>query len=113
MKKHGVIINMTNDFLHFWPGYYTHIRATSSTILSPLSLPTQTTAVRIEKAITPQKMIKRGSKKDMTNFLQMPDKLSGKKRRQMNKSKRKASIRETSSRTAMDIGNLFPLGHRQ
>ena len=45
-------------------------------------------------------MIKRGSKEDMTDFLQTPDKLFSKKRRQINKSKRKASIRETSSRKA-------------
>ncbi len=36
----------------------------------------------------------------MTDFLQMPDKLFSKKRRQINKSKRKASIGETSSRKA-------------
>ncbi len=43
-------------------------------------------------------MIKRGSKEDMTDFLQTPNKLSVKKRRQINKSKRKASLGETSSR---------------
>ncbi len=41
----------------------------------------------------------------MTNFLQTPDKLSSKKRRQINKSKQKASIRETSSRK-VTINNL-------
>ncbi len=56
--------------------------------------------VRIEEAITPQKMIKKVSKEDMTDFLQTPDKLSSKKKRQINKSKRKASIGETSSRKA-------------
>ncbi len=25
VKKHGVIIDMTNDFLAFWPGHCTHI----------------------------------------------------------------------------------------
>ncbi len=45
-------------------------------------------------------MIKRGSKKDMTNFLQTPDKLPSKKRRQINKSKQKASIGETNARKA-------------
>ena len=67
MKKHGVIINMTNDSLAFWPGHCTHIRAIS--LLSPPSLPTETAAVTIEEDITPQKMIKRGSKEDMTDFL--------------------------------------------
>ena len=37
----------------------------------------------------------------MTDFLQTPNKLSSKKKRQINKSKRKASLGETSSRTAI------------
>ncbi len=45
-------------------------------------------------------MIKKGWKKDMNDFLQIPDKLSGKKKKQINKSKRKASIKKTSSRKA-------------
>ena len=89
---------MTNDSLAFWPGHCTHIGATS--LLSPPSLPTETAAITIEEDITPQKMIKRGSKEDMTDFLQTLNKLSSKKRRQINKSKRKASIEESSSRKA-------------
>ncbi len=50
-------------------------------------------------------MIKRGSKEDMTDSLQTPNKLFSKKRKQINKSKRKASIGETSSRKAT-INNL-------
>ncbi len=69
MKRHGVIIDITNNSLAFWPGHYTHIGATSSTTLSLPSSPTETVVIRIEKAITPQKMIKRGPKEDMTNFL--------------------------------------------
>ena len=68
--------------------------------MSPPNLPIETTVVTIEKDITSQKIIKRGSKEDMTNFLQMPNKLSSKKKRQINKSKRKANIGETSSRKA-------------
>ena len=45
-------------------------------------------------------MIKRDSKEDITDFLQMPNKLSSKKKRQINKSKRKTSIREISSKKA-------------
>ena len=103
MKKHGVIIDMRNDSLAFWPGHYTYIGATS--VLSPFSLPTETAAVMIEEDITPQKMIKRGSKKDITDFLQTLNKLSSKKKRQINKSKQKASIRKTSLRKAT-INNL-------
>ena len=45
-------------------------------------------------------MIKKGSKENMTNFLQTPNRLFSKKRRQINKSKQKTSIEETSSRIA-------------
>ena len=68
MKKHGVIIDMINNFLAFWPGYYTYIGAISPTILSQPRLSAETAVFRIEKDITPQKMIEKGSKKDMTNF---------------------------------------------
>ncbi len=37
----------------------------------------------------------------MTNFLQIPNKLSSKKKRQINKSKRKTSIGETNERKAI------------
>ena len=100
MKKHGVIIDMTNDSLAFWPGHCTHIGATSPNTLSQPKLPAETAVVRIEKDISPRKMIKKGSKEDMTDFLQTPNKLSSKKRRQINKSKRKTSIGETSSKKA-------------
>ena len=100
IKKHEVIIDMTNNFLVFWPGYCIYIGATSPNTLSQPRLPAETAVVRIEKDITPRKMIKRGSKEDMTNFLQTPNKLSSKKRRQINKSKRKTSIAETNSKKA-------------
>ena len=101
MKKYRVIIDMINDFLAFWPDYCIYIGAISSTTLSQPRLPTEIAAVRIEKNITPQKMMKRRSKKDMTNFLQTPNKLFSKKRRQINKNKRKASLEKTSLKKAI------------
>ena len=112
IKKHGVIIDMTNDFLAFWPGYCTHIGATSSITLSQPRLPTKRAAVKIEKVITPRKIIKRGLKEDITDFLQTPNKLSSKKRRQINQSKRKASLGETSSRKAI-ISSLNSLEKKE
>ena len=98
MKKQGIIIDMTNDSLAFWPGYCIQIGATSFTTLSQLRLSTAIPVVRIEKDITSQKMIKKGSKKNMTDFLQTSNKLSSKKKRQINKGRWKMSIRDTSSR---------------
>ena len=67
IKKHGVIINMTNNFLTFWPGHYTYIRAIS--LLSSPNLPIKIAAIKIEENIIPQKMIKKSLKENMTDFL--------------------------------------------
>lgn len=63
MKKYKIIINIKNNSLAFWPGHYIHIRATSLITLRPLSLPTEIVVIKIKEAITPQKIIKKGSKK--------------------------------------------------
>lgn len=101
MKKHRVIINMINKFLAFWLGHYIHIRAISLITLSQHRLPIETAIVRIEKIITSWKMIKKGLKKDMTNFLQTLNKLFNKKKRQINKSKRKTSLGKISLKKAI------------
>lgn len=101
MKKHGVIINMTIDFLVFWLGHYIYIEAISPTILSQPRLPTEIAAVKVEKVVTPRKIIKKSSKEDIINFLQMPNKLSSKKRKKIHQSKRKVNSRETSSKKAI------------
>ena len=51
MKKHDIIIDMTNNSLAFWPGHCIYIEATSSTTLSQLSLSVEITAVGIKKDI--------------------------------------------------------------
>lgn len=92
MKKHRVVINMTNNFLAFWSDHCIHIGAISSAIPSISGLPIEIAAVRIEKNITPQKSIKKGIKQDIKDFLQIPNKLNCKKRRHIFKSKQKASF---------------------
>ena len=69
MKKYKVIIDMTNNFLAFWPGYCTYIGVSSCIILSQLILLIETAIVRIKKNTTFQKIIKKGLTEDMTNFL--------------------------------------------
>lgn len=81
MIKYGVNINIINDFLLFWPGYYIYIRVTSPTILNQSRLLIEVVAIKIKEDITSQKIIKKSSKEDRTNFLQMPNKISNKKRR--------------------------------
>lgn len=73
---------------------------------------TKIIAIKPEKVLTPLKMIKRGLKKDMTHFLQTPNKILSKKKRQINKSKQKASLKETNSRKAI-ISNLNSLNKKE
>lgn len=80
IKKHGVIIEMTNNFFIFWPGHCTYIGATSATTLSQLRQPIIIVAIRIKKDITPQKMFIKGLIEDITDFLQTFNKLSHKKK---------------------------------
>ena len=49
IKKHKVIIDITNNFLIFWPNYYIYIRASFSTTLSQPIFPIKTTIVKIKK----------------------------------------------------------------
>ena len=58
-----MIIDMTNKFLVFWPSYCIQIGAISHNTLSQARLPTKTAVIKIEKDITYQKMIKKGTKK--------------------------------------------------
>ena len=95
MKKHIIIINMTISSLALCYGHYIYIRAIFYTILSQLRLLVKIAVVRIEKNITLQKMIKKGLKKNMINFLQMSNKLFSKKKRQINKNKKKISIKKS------------------
>ena len=72
---------MINNSLGFWPNYYTYIRIIFSIILSQPRLSIEILVIKIEKNITFRKMIKKDSKKDIINFLQMPNKLSSNKKR--------------------------------
>ena len=52
MKKYGIIIDIINNFLAFWPGHYIHIGVISPIILSRPRLLVETAVVKIEKNIT-------------------------------------------------------------
>lgn len=73
---------MTKKFLAaFWSSHYIHIEVSLCIILSQLILLIETTIVRIGKDIIFKMIIKRGLAEDITNFLQMVNKLSSKKKR--------------------------------
>ena len=52
MKKYGVILNITNNFLAFWFDYFIYIRAIFSTTLSQSRLFIKIAIIRIKKHIT-------------------------------------------------------------
>ena len=60
-------MDMTNNFLVFWPSYYIYIGTIF--LLSLSSLPLEIAAIKIKEDIIPQKMIIRYLKEDMMNFL--------------------------------------------
>lgn len=63
MKKHEIIIDMTNNFLTFLPSYYTYIGVFLPIMLSQLILLTEIIVIQIEKDIISQKIIKKAQRK--------------------------------------------------
>lgn len=54
---------MTNNFLAFWPGHYIYIEVSLLFISNQLTLPMKIAIIKIEKDITPLKIIKKSQKK--------------------------------------------------
>ena len=75
MKKHGILLNMINNSITFFPGYYTHLGAP----LFPIS-PKLEGIERIPKArqqdIFPNRILKRGSDENLDNLLRTSAKIS-------------------------------------
>ena len=79
------MIDMINNFLAFWLNYCIYIKTIFP--LNPVSLSTKIVAIKIKENIISQKIIKKSLKKNITDFLQIPNKLSSQKKKQINKSK--------------------------
>lgn len=97
IKKYKIIIDITNNFLAFWYSHYIYIRHFFPIILNQ---PILFVIIKIEKDIILLKRIKKSSIEDITNFLQVPNKLSNKKK-QINKNKQNANIQEINLRKAI------------
>lgn len=94
MKKHEVLLDMINDSIKFSQGYCTHLRALLSLIsLKPIEK-TKTTPKARQKDIIPNRIPKRGSTKNLDNFLRTPKKILDKKRRLINTSKQKLAMQK-------------------
>lgn len=63
IKKHKVNIDIKNNFLALWTGYYTQIRTRFYTILSIFRLIIKIIVVRIKENITSHKIIKKAQEK--------------------------------------------------
>ena len=68
VKKHGVMLNMINNSITFFSGYYTHLEAPLSPI-SPKSKGTKTIFEAKQQDIFPNHILKRGSDENLDNFL--------------------------------------------
>ena len=91
MKKHGILLDMINDSITFSPGYCTHLGAPLFPI-PPKPEGTETIPEARQQDIFPNRILKRGSDENLDDFLRIPQKISNKKRRLINVSKRKQSM---------------------
>ena len=91
MKKHGILLDMINNSITFSPGYCTHLGAPLFPIpLKPEGM--ETIPEARQQDIFPNHILKRGSDENLDDFLRIPQKISNKKRRLINASKRKQSM---------------------
>ena len=96
MKKYGIIINMINNAIAFWPGYCTYTRVFSPISLDQATLLTEVMPTKIIKDITPNKIIKKGFQENVNDFLKIPDKISKSQKKPINKAKWKLNMGNTS-----------------
>lgn len=92
---------MKNHFFANRLIYSTHVGASSLIRRSQYRLPTEKLIIEIEKVVISQKIIKRGLKKDMTDFLQTPNKLFGKKKDKSTKAREKQVEKNLLKRTIL------------
>ncbi len=100
MKKYGVLLDMINDFILFSPGYCSYPRATSVSVPTIPAAETEITSMATQDTL-PNRILKRGSAERIDDFLKIPEKISDKKRRLINASKRKIAMQKQKSETVV------------
>ena len=98
MKKHGILLDIINDFITFFSKYCTHLGAP----LFPISLKlegTETIPEARHQDIFPNRILKKGSDENLNDFLRTPQKISNKKRRLINASKQNRSMDKQKPKT--------------
>ncbi len=92
MKKHGVLLDMINNSISFSPGYCLHPGATSVPVSTTLAAEIEITSMATQQDTLLNQILKRGLAKKIDDFLKTPEKISDKKRRLINASKRKLAM---------------------
>ena len=102
MKKHGVLLNMINNSITFSPRFCTHLRTSLSPISpKPIEETKEISETKRQQDITPNRILKRGSIKNLDSFLKTIEKIVKKRRRLANAFKQKSNIEKQNSKTVV------------
>ncbi len=101
MKKHEVLLDMINNSISFFLRYCSHPRATSVPVPTTPAAETEITSIATQQDALPNRILKRGSAERINDFLKTPKKISDKKRRLINASKRKLAMQKQKSETVV------------
>ena len=101
MKKHGVLLDMINDCISFSLGYCSHPGAPSVPVPTMPTDETEIISMPIQQDVLPNRILKRGSAEKIDDFLKTPEKISDKKRRLINASRRKLAMQKQKPETVV------------
>ena len=100
MKKYGILLDMINDSITYFPRYCMHLGAPLFPI-PPKPEGTETIPEARQQDIFPTHILKRGSDENLNNFSRTSQKISNKKRRLINISKQKQSMDKQKPETVV------------
>lgn len=92
MKKHGVLLDMINNFIIFLPRYYIHSRALLFPVLTMPTIDNKIIPTATQKDLLSNQILKKGSTEKIDKFLKILEELSKKKRQLINIFKWKTSM---------------------
>ena len=78
MEKHGILLDMINDYISFFPGYCLH---SGTPLVSVLTMPTaeiEIISMATQQDVLPNQILKRGSAEKINDFLKITEKISKK-----------------------------------
>ena len=85
MKTLGILLDMIYDSITFFPGFYTYLETSLSfTSSKPIKMIKKISKVKQQYDITPNHIMKKGSIKNLNDFLKTTGKIIKKKRQLAN-----------------------------